>query len=379
MKQKADDRNVYVPKKIKKQHLQQLADYKQELCQKPQLRSLFIEMTILCNEHCRHCGSRCGDIPMEQQLEDEEILSMLAKLKTQILSGADGKQKLPFLCVTGGEPLLRPTFCELMKACYDMGYHWGMTSNGLLLDEKMAGRLKDAGMATISISIDGLEQSHDWFRQTKGGYQAAMQSIRHLVRTGFQHIMVTTVVHKRNIDELEQLYPVIKATGCDAWRIINVEPIGRALEDEEICLDTGDYQRMIQFIMEKRAKDSEMEVTFGCNHFLGPKRERELRSWYYMCTAGLYTAGIFYNGDIGGCLDIERRPETIQGNIRKDDFYEVWEKRFEIFRKEKSKKSKTCKNCKHRTFCDGGGFHTWNLDEGEPRLCMYREVKKTIE
>ena len=52
------------------------------------------------------------------------------------------------------------------------------------------------------------------------------------------------------------------------------------------------------------------------------------------------------NGDIGACLDIERRPETIQGNILRDDFTDVWYNKFDIFRKPLSDKNEKCKNCK---------------------------------
>ena len=336
MKLKSQDENIIIDDSVKERHLENLADYRRRLCLNPQLRSLFIEMTLNCNEHCRHCGSRCGDIKMQDTLTDEEILGVLSKLKEQVPISKKGNPKLPFLNVTGGEPLLRPGFVQLMKACHEMGYKWGMTSNGLLIDDEMVEKLKDAGMSSVSISLDGLKASHDWFRQREGVYEQALSSIERLAGEDFYNVMVTTVVHKHNIDELEEIYKVVKATGCDTWRVINVEPMGRALEDEEIRLDEGDYRRMIKIITDYRAMDREMDIMYGCNHFLGPSLEFETRPWYFMCYAGVYTGGIFYNGDIGGCLDIERRPETIQGNVRTDDFYTTWLRRFEIFRTDRT-------------------------------------------
>ena len=63
---------------LKKQHLQQLADYHKELCRKPRLKEFFIEMTQRCNEYCAHCGSRCGDV-ISEDLPKEVIFSVLVR------------------------------------------------------------------------------------------------------------------------------------------------------------------------------------------------------------------------------------------------------------------------------------------------------------
>lgn len=370
MKQKASDIDIKIPKQIKKQHLDKLAEHREKLRKNPDLRTMFIEMTLNCNEHCRHCGSKCGDVKMEDQLTGQEIKDFLFDLKGKV-------KKLPFLNITGGEPLLREDLCDIMKYAHEIGYNWGMTTNGLLLTKEKIQELLDAGIFSISISIDGLKDTHDWFRNKQGGYEKAIFAVKNIVETkAFGNVMVTTVVHKKNINELEELYKIVKELGIDTWRVINVDPIGRALEDEEIRLETKDYKYIIDFIQEKRKNDMTMEVSYGCNHFLGPKRERELRSWYFLCTAGIYTGGIFYNGDIGACLDIERRPETIQGNIKKDDFYEIWLNKFEVFRKDRTLDSPTCKDCKHKNHCQGSGYHTWDIENKVPRICMLNEIKK---
>ena len=322
-------------------HLDIIAKYRDNLRIVPNLKQMFIEMTLNCNEHCRHCGSNCGDVKMENQLTDQEILDMLATLKTRV-------EHLPFLNITGGEPLLRPNFYELMTKIHEMGYHWGMTSNGVLITKEVAKKLKNAGMYSVSISLDGLKETHEWFRNSKGSYNKTIQDI----------------------------YKVVKELGVDSWRVINVEPIGRALTDDEIRLESKDYKYIIDFIMEKRKSDKEMDVAFGCNHYLGIKRELETRPWFFMCTAGITTAGIFYNGDIAACLDIDRRPETIQGNVRTDDLYDTWINKFEVFRQDKTKDSKKCSTCKHNRYCGGGGYHTWDAENKKPKLCMIEEIKK---
>lgn len=101
-------------------HFQQVNQYQNKLRRKPVLKNLFIEMTIRCNAHCLHCGSSCGDIKENNPLSDHEILRVLIRLKDDIKK--DGLP-LPFISVTGGEPLMRKDLTSLMKTIHALGYN----------------------------------------------------------------------------------------------------------------------------------------------------------------------------------------------------------------------------------------------------------------
>ncbi|MDD6082629.1 MAG: radical SAM protein [Oscillospiraceae bacterium] len=327
------------------------------------LMHLFLELTLRCNEHCLHCGSRCGDISAEEMTPEQyhEVL-------TQISKDFDTKQFT--LCVTGGEPLLRKDFFEIMDDANKLGYLWGMTSNGILITPDVAKDLKRTGMKTISISIDGNEETHDAFRRTPGGWKKAMNGIENLISTGgFQHIQVTTVVTHKNIDQLDELYKIFSEMDIDSWRIINIDPIGRAKDYPDLLLTKEDYVRMFEYIRNKRIAGE--PVSYGCSHYLGMDYEREVRDWYFHCMAGKEVASIMCNGNITACLDIERRPEFIMGNIFKDRFKDVWENKFQVFRKGVS--CENCEKCGDYEFCKGGAYHTWNFDENKPNVC-FRDV-----
>ena len=340
-----------------------LADYRDVLRREPKLKFLFLELTNHCNEHCRHCGSSCGDCSDEGMLTDEEIKSFL--LETSKKFDVKSLQ----LCITGGEPLLRKTFFDIMGYAHSLGYNWGMTTNGTLIDDEVAEKLRQAGMTTVSVSIDGLPETNDWFRQKKDGYALAMRGIRALVKNGgFNHVQVTTVVHKKNINELPELYKILSKEGLRSWRVINMEPIGRAHACKELWLDDKELKGMFDFIKKHRFKGN-MEVSYGCSHYLGLDYETEVRKWYFLCNAGVYTASIMFNGDIGACLDIERRPETVMGNIRRDDFAEVWKNGFAIFRTDYKKQGK-CADCEHFRFCAGGACHSWDYNNNCQQVCM---------
>ncbi len=243
-----------------------------------------------------------------------------------------------------------------------------------LITPEIAKALKDAGMYSASVSIDGYKNTHDAFRRTEGAYDKAYAGIDNLKNAGIKEVIVTTVVHKGNIHELDDIKKDVLAHDIKTWRIINVEPIGRARDNKEIMLDSEDLRYMIDYIIKERELD-ELNVIYSCNHFLGLNLERKTRPWYFFCRAGLMVASIQYNGDIGACLDIERRENLVYGNIRKDRIYDVWKCGFKEFRIHKENYSKKCKNCSQKEYCEGGGYHTWDFDNNEPLLCMPGELK----
>ena len=327
---------------MKRSHLEQMREYRKRLMVKPQLRNLFLELTLRCNERCMHCGSHCGEV-FSEELTVEQYRTFLQQVKEDM--GTGGKM----LDITGGEPLLRKEFFDIMGAAHELGFSWGMTSNATLIDDSVAKDLKKVGIGTISVSIDGLEQTHDEFRRTPGGYKKAMEGIESLLRCGgLEHVQVTTVVTHKNIGELDELFRIFNDMDIDSWRVINMEPMGRAKEHPELILTPDDYRTMFEFIRNKRMQGE--PVSYGCSHYLGMEYEREVRDWYYLCTAGLYTASICANGDIIACLDIERRPEFIQGNVLRDRFSEVWNNKFSIFRRDLSDDKEVCSKCDQKDF-----------------------------
>ena len=323
----------------------------------PHLHWLFFEITNRCNLHCRHCGSNCSTNGQSLTLENIE-----AALKSV-------SHEKPMICVIGGEPLLHPEFFEIAGCVRSMGFSWGITTNATLIDEAAASKLRMAGMGTVSISLDGMEQSHDSLRQQKGAWRRAIRGLKCLQNEGFEP-QVTTVVHQGDFDELEPLYDLLCEMGITSWRPINVEPIGRACESDGLLLRPEQFAALIKYIRNKRFdQNCDMEVTFGCSHYLGIEQERMVRDHYFLCGAGILTASVRSNGDICACLDIENRQELVQGNIKTDDFMDVWNNRFQPFRRDRTADCSKCMECTERILCGGDSTHTWDFEQKKPLLC----------
>ncbi|MCR5794931.1 MAG: radical SAM protein [Solobacterium sp.] len=347
---------------FKRSQLEDVARHRDRLREAPRLRWLFFEITDRCNLRCRHCGSSCTAEGHALTVEDvKKTLQSVQSVR-------------PMICLTGGEPLLHPQFFAIAQCVKDMGFSWGMTTNATLIDEDTAVKLRQAGLSTVSVSLDGLQEAHDRLRRQKGAWQRAVNGIKALQKAGYRP-QVTTVVHQGNFDELEPLYERLCRMGITSWRPINVEPIGRACESSDLLLSPQQLTDLLAYIQQKRFDpDCPMEVTFGCSHYLGAETERMVRDHYFLCGAGILVASVRCSGDICACLDIENRKDLVQGNIRTDDFLDVWQNGFRAFRRDRTADCSRCLNCSERFLCGGDSTHTWDFEKKEPLLC-YRDFR----
>ena len=328
------------------------------------LRVLYWESTLRCNAYCEFCGSRCGDTDCSNELSKEEI----CRVFKQIAERYDASQIM--INVSGGEPLMRHDLIEIMQYAVSLGYHWGLVTNGMLLTEEIINKLKHTDLKTISISIDGLQETHDSLRGVKGGLNAVLHNIRLLSEASFlETIMITTVVSKKNITELDNIKELLKTLPIHSWRVCSVDPIGRASNDYGLLLNQEQIHYVYDYIQHCRHEFMPYSVTTSCSHYLG-KYEFEVRPFPFQCNAGKTVGSILANGDIFVCSNVPRVPELIQGNVRTDNFVEVWENGFSYFRNPESRHTGKCAECMHYVQCQGDSLHTWNFEDNRPNFCM---------
>ncbi len=335
--------------------------------EKHELSYLFWECTLRCNFNCKHCGSYAGEKNSIEELTTEEIK------RTFLDVSKNFNAKKITIAVTGGEPLLRKDLFEVMTYAVSLGFKWGMVSNGFLVNEEVVEKLKRAGMSTLDISIDGLEKTHDEFRNIAGSYKQAMRAVKLFQKANFLGILrVTTTVHNKNIEELEQMFDVFSDIGLCEWRLLSVDPIGRAMNNN-ILLNKGQLEDLLNFIKNKRNLKSKPKLTYGCAHFLGDEFEDEVRDHFFYCGAGIHVGSILHNGDIFVCPNVPRRKKLIQGNVKEDSFSEVWNSKFNFFRDKNRMKCEECEKCEYWEECLGDSLHSWDFENNKPKICFMRK------
>ena len=163
--------------------------------------------------------------------------------------------------------------------------------------------------------------------------------------------------------ELRSIYLRLIEKGVHHWRVFDVFPMGRAVENPETLLTNGRFRQLMDFIRDTR-REGRIHVEYGCEGFVG-NLETEVRDGFFFCKAGICVGSVLADGAISACTSI--RSDFHQGNIYHDDFMEVWENRFERFRDREWMRTGLCADCKLFKFCRGNGMH---LRDGEGRLIL---------
>ena len=129
------------------------------------LKDLRISVLDRCNLRCTYC------MP-EESLHGQGVFlqpyNLLSDGEIELLVRVFSKLGVHKVRLTGGEPLLRPGFVELVKriSAIDGITDLALTTNAVLLT-RHAKALKEAGLGRITVSLDSLDEAV--FRQMAGG------------------------------------------------------------------------------------------------------------------------------------------------------------------------------------------------------------------
>jgi len=335
-----------------------------------ELNYLFWECTLRCNLQCLHCGSDCKTDNITKDLPFEDFLQAILPLKKAY------KRDSITVAITGGEPLLREDLPQCGRKLRENGFRWGIVTNGYGYTPEVHKKLLTSGMGSITVSLDGLEPTHNWLRANNQSFAKAVDALSLITSSKRLIYDVVTCVNKKNINELEALKELLISKQVSAWRLFTISPIGRAAPEaahnDDFCLNPQELKQLMDFIVMSR-NDKRIKVSFSCEAYLG-KYERKARDSFFFCRAGIQVASVLIDGSISACPNINR--SFIQGNIYKDDFLDVWNNRFKIMRDRRWTKTGICKNCAAYKNCNGGALHLWNEKKDEIMTCIYANLSK---
>ncbi|MDR1543229.1 MAG: TIGR04133 family radical SAM/SPASM protein [Prevotellaceae bacterium] len=325
-----------------------------------ELTYLFWETTLRCNLRCLHCGSDCKIETPVKDMPKEDFLRVIDEITPFV------NPNKTMIAITGGEPLLRQDLESVGAELHKRGYPWGIVTNGMLLNEKRLKSLLQSGLRSATVSLDGLENSHNWMRNSPQSFKNAVKAISLLANTPNFRFDVCTCTTHRNISELEKIKNLLISLGLKEWRIFTVSPIGRAKNNPDMQLDNEQFRSVFEFI-KKTKQEKKIAVNYDCEGFLG-NYEGEVRNHFFTCRAGINIGSVLVDGSISACPDL--RGNFIQGNIYKDNFWQVWNNRYQVFRDRSWAKRGICADCKVWRYCEGNGMHLHD-DKGDLMFCHY--------
>lgn len=156
-----------------------------------------------CNLRCVHCYSQSRDQDYPNELSHEEGIRLLDDLSS---FGA------PVILFSGGEPLMRPDIFELIRHATGKKMRAVVSTNGTLITPEMAGRLKEAGLSYVGISLDGLEPTNDKFRGMKGAFRLALAGVQNCLKTGVK-VGLRFTVTRENYKDVGGILDLVEREG----------------------------------------------------------------------------------------------------------------------------------------------------------------------
>lgn len=345
--------------------LELFRQHKKNAAEIHKLSYLMWECTLRCNLACKHCGSDCHKDMRQKDMPLADFLKVIDTITPHI------NPHETIIVITGGEPLMRDDLEICGKELYKREYPWGMVTNGLFLTEKRLSSLLNAGLRSITISLDGLEEAHNRMRGNKNSFQLAYNAIKLLTKTQDIVYDVVSCITAYTFAQLNELKKLLIDTGVKSWRIFTVFPIGRAEQHRNLQLPPLQFKQLFDFIKETR-KEGLINLSYGCEGFLG-SYETNVRDHFYFCHAGINIASVLVDGSISACPNL--RSNFTQGNIYQDNFWEVWTNRYQPFRDRFWAKKDECATCKHFRYCEGNGMHLRD-ENGNLLFCHLNRIKE---
>jgi radical SAM protein with 4Fe4S-binding SPASM domain len=326
---------------------------------------------------CAHCGSKAGE-RRGHELDAAEALRLCDEL------GALGCERLTLL---GGEPLLREDWEAITRRLQSAGVRVNIISNGwLTADRDVVQRIKDAGLTTFALSVDGMGTRHDELRRRPGSFQRILKSYDHAAQLGGLRPAAVTTVTRLSIGDLEAIYELLVEQGVRLWQLQLCAPRGRMQHGDPVLPTPEDLLRLADFIVDKkREKKIRIDPADNVGYYGRWELEADFRSdqwgrptFWHGCRAGCQVLGVDANGDIKGCLSLPSTPEFIEGNVRQVALAELWNKpdgygynrRFSL-----DDLRGGCKECEYRGLCRAGCVsHAYCTGghRGENSMCLLR-------
>ena len=308
-----------------------------------------LQITLECDLKCIHCGFSSGE-KRKDELSCHELTSLIDELRSL---------KCERIQLTGGEPLIRDDWSTIAEHASNLGIEVTLMSNGYKINTSVAKEIKNCGISMVGISIDGLQDSHDWIRNSPNCYKSSLQAIGYL-NDNEVPVSVLTTVNRVNIDELEDLHQILIKHNVISWRLQVPSLIGRMKCLRHLVPTADDIRKVNKFIADSRNDDRIIIIPGDSVGYFGP-HEKTIRDvggdlpYFTGCYAGCLAIAIESNGNVKGCLAL---PSALcEGNIRDTSLREIWfsKKTFSYNRKfDISMLEGFCRQCEFGEICRAG-------------------------
>lgn len=307
-----------------------------------------LSITNKCNMECAYCSVRQIHKKFPVELSTSQLKIIIKKL---------GDWGVFQIGLTGGEPTLREDIVELADYISSAGVACNMTTNGWLINKKMANQLFRAGMEQVQVSLDSYKKEMHELHRNKGSYDRALRAIEILQDAGMK-VGVDCVVSKNNLNDIMQFIHFLAGKKVFGLTLIKLKQ--GDLPKELFFKLVPDYLKYGKLLSEICYRENVApEVTIDCasmpnlNYSLTQQEQNYLHC--AGCPAGHTLIAVAPNGDIYPCAALSASQYKV-GNVLSDNLVEIWQKNdlFQNLRDIKNSVQGFCKTCSRLDNCRGG-------------------------
>lgn len=286
-------------------------------------------LTARCDQNCLHCYLR-EESSYRREIENELGFEDCIRILDDFYS-TFSKWGMPVrITFTGGDPLLREDLFDLVRIATDKGIQVSILGNPNHLDLETAKELKRLGVYSYQISIDGMEDTHDYLRGRKGAFSDAIKGIRVLKNSGLRSVVMFTL-SARNAHDLVNVIKLMASEEVSVFDFARLVPIGRGRDLQKQMLEPQEYRRLLLEVFEVYRDLSEKNcyTHFGRKDYLWKLLYQELGLLkplpksdliYSGCGVGSTILTILADGTVFSC---RRLPIKI-GKVPKQSIKEVF-------------------------------------------------------
>jgi radical SAM protein with 4Fe4S-binding SPASM domain len=320
--------------------------------------SLQWHLTARCPYGCKHCylhePSYQNEINNELNTYDSTYL--IYKFKKFVL-GMNEEFNIdlnPLIRFTGGDPLLRKDFFELLSICKDNHIKTSILGNPDLVTEEVAKKLKDNGLLSYQISLDGMKHTHNLLRG-KDSFDVSIKTLKLLKKYGIRAYIMFNF-QKSNIKEVFPLFDYITENDLGVITFSRVVPTGKA-RDLDLILSPLEYRDFLYSFYDRyKNQIGNGTIVLKETLFALVMHEKgdldfnqELGHISTGCEAGISFLSMQGNGDIHIC----RRMNSFIGNAIEDSFEDIFYNSNDINEIRDYDNYEACGKCELKNMCRG--------------------------
>lgn len=336
------------------------------------------EITLRCDLGCRHCGSRAG------KARDDE-LDTLRALETVDELAELGVREVTLI---GGEAYLREDWDVIARAITDRGMTCGLTTGARGLNAERVARAEAAGVRAVSVSIDGLEDTHDAQRNVKGAFRSAIDALARLSKTSIR-AGCNTQINRLSMPELHALGRRLVEAGMRAWQIQLTVPMGNAADRPRLLLQPYELLALYPWLVhiERSVMRPAGATLYPGNNlgyftpFEGALRYGGSRGAHWGgCPAGEWSLGLEADGKVKACPSLPSEGYT-GGMLGERPLAEMVREAPEITalaRRTRADLWGRCGDCYYADVCKAGCSWTAQVFFGRPGnnpYCIHRALE----